>query len=286
VGLEMKDLYEEEKVQEKKNDRIEAVYKYTDCEGHLLFEKVRFRPKAFTQRRHVDGVIVWGLGGGTYYETYPGSGEYSMKERNNVSVREFPETKPVLYNLPGLIKAINAKETIYIVEGEKDADNLIRHNITATTNFDGASKSVDKQKWRKEYNEYFKGADVVLLPDNDSPGKCHMMNIAKELKGIAKVIRMVELPVPQKEDVSYYLEEGHTIDDLLNLVKNTVHMGSCINNENLSLINYNFSDLGNAERLIAFYGSDIRYYFPQNKFFIWSGRQTPRESYTTWHRRH
>jgi putative DNA primase/helicase len=271
VGLEMKDLFDEEKIRERKEDRIEAVYKYTDCDGHLLFEKVRFRPKAFTQRRYVDGAAVWGLGGGMYYETYPGSNEYSMKERNGARAREFPEVRPVLYNLPGLIKAVNEKETVFIAEGEKDADNLIKHNLTATTNFDGASKSVDRQKWRKEYNEYLKGVDVVLLPDNDSPGKFHMMNIAKELKGIAKSVRMVELPVPQKEDVSYYLEEGHTIDDLLNLVRNTVHTGNCMNSD-LSLISYNFSDLGNAERLIALYGSDIRYSFPQNKFFIWSGK--------------
>jgi len=39
-----------------------------------------------------------------------------------------------------------------------------------------------------------------------------------------------------------------------------------------SLLNYHFSDVGNAERLIALYGSDIRYSFPQDKFFIWSGR--------------
>lgn len=126
-----------------------------------------------------------GLGGGKYYETYPGSGEYSMKERSSARMREFPETKPVLYNLPGLMNAINTKETIYIVEGEKDADNLIKHNLTATTNFDGASKSLDRQKWRKEYNEYLRSADVLLLLDNDTPGKCHMMNIARELRGVA-----------------------------------------------------------------------------------------------------
>jgi len=272
VGLSLKDLFQEEKPRERKKDRIEAIYKYTDSGGKLLFEKVRFRPKVFTQRRHIDGAVVWGLGGGRYFETYPGSNEYSMKERSGASAREFSEVKPVLYNLPGVIKGVNGKETIYIVEGEKDADNLIKHGLTATTNFDGASKSVDKQKWRKEYNEYFTGAYVVLLPDNDNPGRCHMMNIAKELKGIAKGIRMVELPVPQKEDVSYYLEEGHTIDDLLNLVKNTVQLGDYIKNENFSLLYYHFSDVGNAERLIALYGSDIRYSFPQDKFFIWSGR--------------
>jgi len=272
VGLTMRDLFENGENGGKRQDKIEDVYRYTDCDGNLLFEKVRFKPKNFSQRRYVDSATLWGLGAGRYYETYPGSFEYSMKERSGARVKDFPGIEPTLYNLPGVIKGVCEKSTIYIVEGEKDADNLIKHGLIATTNFDGASKDLTKQKWRKEYNGYLKGADVVLIPDNDNPGRCHMMNIAKELKGIAKSIKIVELPVPEKEDVSFYLEEGHTIEELLNLVKNTVHGGDYIKGEHFSLLNYHFSDVGNAERLIALYGCDIRYSYPQDKFFIWGGR--------------
>lgn len=272
VGLELRDLYEDERPKEKSRDKIEAVYKYTGSDGALLFEKIRFKPKAFTQRRYMEGSVVWGLGGGRYYETYPGSNEYSQKERNNARTREFPETRPVLYNLPAVIKGVGEKKTIFIVEGEKDADNLIVQGLIATTSFDGASKSMDRQKWRKEYNVFLKGAEVVLIPDNDNPGRSHMMNIARELKGVAKSVKMVELPVPEKEDVSFYLGEGHSIDELLNMVRNTLHVGEYMKGENFSLLKYHFSDVGNAERLIALYGSDIRYSFPEDKFYIWSGR--------------
>ena len=272
VGLEMKDLYEGEGEGHKERQTIEAVYRYTGPEGNLLFEKVRFRPKSFSQRRHMDGCIVWGLASGRYYETYQGSHEYAMKERKGAKVVDLNETKPVLYNLPGIMKAAYEKGTIYIVEGEKDADNLIRLGITATTSFDGASKSREKQKWRAEYSGCLSGVDVVLIPDNDSPGRAHMMNIARELKGFARSIKLVELPVPQKEDVSYYLSEGHSLEELLNLVRNTVIIEQPQGNDTLSLINYNFSDVGNAERLIALYGSCLRYCSQQDRFLIWSGR--------------
>lgn len=95
---------------------------------------MRFKPKSFSQRRYIDGALAWGLEGGKYYETYPGSSEYSMKERSGARTLEFPEAHPVLYNLPGVIKGVDEKKTIYIVEGEKDADNLIKLGLVATTN--------------------------------------------------------------------------------------------------------------------------------------------------------
>jgi putative DNA primase/helicase len=222
VGLKLSDLYNGQKVFQKNRENIESVYKYTDSEGTLIFEKVRFIPKSFANRRYVDGLTVWGLDEGRYFEVYPGSGEYSKKERKDAAFRDFCGVKPVLYNLPGILEAVKCKLPVYIAEGEKDADNLIKLGLAATTNFDGASKSPDHPKWRKEYNEYLKGADVVLIPDNDIPGKNHMAQTAKILEGTAASIKIVELPVPAKEDVSYWLGQGHTKDEFLNLVENTM----------------------------------------------------------------
>jgi len=278
VGLKMRDLFQESQFTHKAPDNISAIYKYTDSEGKLLFEKVRFYPKKFSHRRYEGGYVVWGLSKGKYYETYPGSFEFSMKERKGAKALEFDEVKPVLYNLPAVIEGVKTNETIYIVEGEKDADNLISMNLTATTNFDGASKSRDNPKWREAYNEYLKGADVVLVPDNDIPGKSHMEQVAKSLKGTAKSIKMVELPVPTKEDISYWLGQGHSKDELVNLVNNTVDYSGQGKGEDFSLINYNFSDVGNAERLIAMYGNTIRFSHMQDAFLIWSGRHWQADS--------
>ena len=107
-------------------------------------------------------------------------------------------------------------DTVYIVEGEKDADNLSKLGLVATTCPMGAGK------WRNEYNQYLKGKNIVIIPDNDGVGKKHSLDIAKSLYGIARNIKILELPgLPEKGDVSDWLNQGHTKDELLSLVEKT-----------------------------------------------------------------
>jgi hypothetical protein len=106
---------------------------------------------------------------------------------------------------------------IYICEGEKDADNVYRLGLVATTNIGGANK------WRDEYNESLRGADVVLLPHNDEAGRKHAEQVAASLGGIAKRIRVLDLAehwpqCPEKGDVSDWIAAGGTADKLNVLV--------------------------------------------------------------------
>lgn len=278
VGLKFSDLFDKSQISSSgtsgKSLKIVATYKYRDAAGKVLFEKVRFHPKKFTQKRVVNGAVVWGLDGGSYYETFPGSNSWSKKKdsKKTQEVRFFEKQEPVIYNLPEVIEAVKQEKDVYIVEGEKDADNLTNIGLTATCNFDGASKNTQKQKWKKEYNQYFKGANIILIPDNDNSGRAHMEYIAENLQGIANGIKIVELIVPNKGDTSDWLEEGHTKDELINIVNNTSNYSTTKKSSEISLINYNFSDVGNAERLIAIHGSNIRFSHIRNKFFIWDGR--------------
>ena len=167
--------------------RIVATYDYRDEKGTLLYQVVRFEPKDFKCRR-------------------PGrkAGEW---------IRNLNKTQRVLYRLPELLQA-DAKEWVFIVEGEKDANNLAKIGLVATTNPGGA------KKWRSEYNEILRNRRVVILPDNDKPGIDHVRKIAKELLGIASEVRIVELPgLAAQEDVSTWLERGGTKDQLLALVE-------------------------------------------------------------------
>lgn len=147
-----------------------AAYAYTDEAGTALFEVVRFEPKTFRQRRRDDqGRTIWNMQG----------------------VRQVP------YRLPELLEAIADERLLFVVEGEKDVDNLAELGIPATTNAMGAGK------WRDELAEHFRGADVVVLPDNDEPGRAHARDVATKLNGIAKRVRILELPdLPLKGDVS------------------------------------------------------------------------------------
>ncbi len=278
VGLKITDLFDKpmdsESVNKGKGKVIDKVYKYMDKDGSLVCEKVRFIPKQFSQRRYVKGMTIWGLEQGKYYETYPGSNNYSMKSRDGVKTVELEGVEPVLYNLPELMQAVQDGKEVYIVEGEKDADNLKTWEITATCNFDGASKSSQKYKWRKEYNQYFKGARVVVLHDNDDSGRAHAEAIASNLYEVAEYIKCPELPgLDEKGDISDWQAEGHTKEELIALVENTEAWDPIMQPAKVDLIRFNFSDVGNAERLIATFGKIIRYRPGwKNGWLIWSGK--------------
>jgi putative DNA primase/helicase len=152
-----------------------ATYDYVDEAGQLLFQVCRFVPKTFRQRRPNGPGWLWDLNG----------------------------VRRVLYRLPVLFEAVTNKLPILITEGEKDVDALVKLNFAATTNPGGAGK------WHSGYNEFLRGADVILIPDNDAAGREHMQAVAGELNGVAKSVRILTLPeLPEKGDVSDWLANG------------------------------------------------------------------------------
>lgn len=164
--------------------QVVAVYDYRDESSELLFQAVRFDPKSFLQRKP-DGDGGW---------TYKLNG-----------------TRRVLYRLPELLEA-DPREEVYIVEGEKDADRLASLGLVATTNAGGAGK------WRDEYSEHLRGRRVVVIPDNDEPGRNHSAQVAASLRGFAASVRLLELPgLPPKGDVSDWLNAGGTAERLREL---------------------------------------------------------------------
>ena len=166
--------------------RIVATYDYRDEDGILLFQVIRFDPKGFSQRRpDGDGGWEWNLQG----------------------------VRRVLYRLPELLAADPAKP-VFIVEGEKDADNLIKLGLVATTNPMGA------KKWLPEYSGYIEDRDVVIVPDNDKDGAEHVPEVAYSAHGATKSVRVLELAgLPDHGDVSDWLEQGHTADELMDLAR-------------------------------------------------------------------
>jgi RecA-family ATPase/5S rRNA maturation endonuclease (ribonuclease M5) len=160
-----------------------AAYQYTNEEGQLIYEVIRYEPKAFSQRRpDGNGRWIW----------------------NTQGIRRVP------YRLTELIEAIADERLIVIAEGEKDVDSLAAIGIPATCNAGGANK------WSDELNEHFRGADVVIIPDKDEPGRKHAEDVAAKLQGIAQRVRVLELDV---KDASKWLEAGGTSQALYALVE-------------------------------------------------------------------
>lgn len=274
IGLKMSDLFDkplevEDKHKSAFEKDIEAIYKFYDENGDLAYEKIRKKGKKFLHRRYIDGETVWGMEEGIYTETFPGSKSWSIKERPGAKKAYYPGQEQLLYNLPNVIKGIKEGQTIFITEGEKDSDSLITRGLIATTTSIGATKGDLGKKWPSRFNSFFKGANVVLLPDNDEPGKRFMEHIAIELKNIANNIKIVELPdLSKKEDITDWLEYGNDIYDLQALVKRTDEF---IEFKGNIIYDYNWSDVGNAERLISLHGKDIKFNVNSGKWYVWNG---------------
>ncbi len=171
LGITMRDLFP----QKEPMAQIAATYDYRDTEGRLRHQTVRFDPKDFKQRRPNGAGWTWDLKG----------------------------VECILYRLAELRAAVAAGQRVYLVEGEKDADNVATLGLCATTNAMGA------KKWREKYSEELRGADVAILPDNDPSGREHVEEVARSVQRAAKSVRVVELPgLPEKGDVSDWIHWG------------------------------------------------------------------------------
>jgi AAA domain len=115
----------------------------------------------------------------------------------------------VLYRLPQIAES-DETEIAFICEGEKDADNLAKAGLLATTNAGGAGK------WLTAYGDALRGRDVVILPDNDEPGEKHATLVLRSLGGIAARVAVLKLTgLPPKGDVTDWLEAGGKPEDLV-----------------------------------------------------------------------
>ncbi len=123
--------------------------------------------------------------------------------------------KPILYHQPEIPGWIAAARRIYIPEGERKADLIISKGGAATTSPFGAGRN----KWRPEFSEVLSGAEVVILPDNDKPGHDFAQDKAASLHGVAKSVKILELPgLPEKDDVIDWFNAGGTFEQLEQLV--------------------------------------------------------------------
>lgn len=160
---------------------IVATYDYTDENGAVLYQVVRFVPKTFRQRhKNAAGEWVWNMEG----------------------VRRVP------YRLLDVM----AQEDVVICEGEKDCDNLGKLGIAATCNVGGA------KKWLDSYSEFLKGKKVLVIPDNDAPGKEHAEMVIKSLAGKAKLVYRMILPEPFKDITDFISHHGdHAKEEFIRL---------------------------------------------------------------------
>lgn len=200
---------------------------YVDEEGNVLYQTLRY------QWRLPDG--SWRLGGdGKPAKTYMQRRKARPGEESRDGwVYNLKDVRIVPYRLPELIETVANGYTVFYVEGEKAADALWEAGIPATTSPMGAGK------WWDELTPHFRGADVVILPDNDPqatkrdgtprfhedgrpviPGLDHARAVAEHIMPVARRVRALMLPgLPPKGDAFDWLEAGGTAEQLYDLVE-------------------------------------------------------------------
>jgi hypothetical protein len=189
LSLERGDLYPNGDRVKHGSKEVVATYDYYDpdrdtIEYHfenLSYQKIRYADKSFAVRSTEDGGATW---------------QWKMEGH-----------KHLLY-YPDVVRTDS--NTVFFVEGEKDVDKLNAMGLRAVSLDFGA-----ESQWQTYYTEQFNELDVVVIPDNDSPGKKYAQRIIDALKGVANSVRYLELDgLDEHGDVSDWLEQGHTRAEL------------------------------------------------------------------------
>ena len=163
---------------------MSAVYDYVDDQGEVVYQVRRFEPKTFRQVRP-DGKGGW--------------------------IHNMDGVMPVPYMLDRMI--LNPEAPVFIVEGEKAANRLVKEGLIATTNHGGA------KNWKPDLNKWFAGRSVVVLPDADDAGAAHAEVVIANIFDTAKQVKRVDLSgLPEKGDVVDYLD-NRSVKDMLAEVK-------------------------------------------------------------------
>ncbi len=177
--------------------RGEIPYTYVDVGGSPLFQVRR---------------VPTPEGGKTFYQVH-----YEQARGGWIHGRGAAPL--VLYRLPEIADA-SQDTPIWLVEGEKCADALARLGLVATCNAGGALKNADA--WQASYSEALRDRPVIILQDNDTPGRRHAEIARNALYGIARSVQVLPpFGAAPGYDVVDWLAEGNGKEQLLALAEKT-----------------------------------------------------------------
>lgn len=207
AGLEKKDtFYDVEPINQKwkayvegrEKRRIEAIYHYVSINGGYAFTKIRLEGKKILYGVLQNERFTYGLQG------------RNRRELKGIYVPD---------GVQAINEAISEDKPIFIPEGEKDVNTLKSKGYTAIT-YGGVND------WQQDFAVLFKNANVIILADNDEPGKHVASVIQRDLQRIAKSVGVI-VPMPDmpKGDITDYFNAGHSkaeFEQMFKQGKNTV----------------------------------------------------------------
>jgi hypothetical protein len=154
------------------------------------------------------------------YKTFDAKGKTYKTLRimaDGSRVGKLGDCRIVPYRLFELQQAVTNGKVVYIAEGEKAVDALCSLGVTATTSHAGAGG------WNPDLNQYFAGANVVVVPDNDLAGWSYAAKIVESLLPVVKSIRVTDLGLetPKADAYEFVHQLGGTKEALADKAKNS-----------------------------------------------------------------
>lgn len=203
AGLDLKDTFYDVRqnksnwktyIEKREGKKIEGIYPYVSLNGSYAFHKIRLEGKKILYGRIENNRFSYGLPRNKPRKSY----------------------RAIYGDLKAIQKAITEDRAIYITEGEKDTITMVKQGYVSFTYGSCAD-------WQKEFAELVKGADVVILADNDVPGIQVAKCILSDVMGIAKTARII-VPMPDipKADITDYFEAGHSKEEFEQLLKQEI----------------------------------------------------------------
>jgi putative DNA primase/helicase len=190
-----------------------------------------------------------------------------------------PESLP-LYGVDRLA-SVAPGATVFVAEGEKATDALLGLGMVAVGTVTGAG-TVDKAGRVTSVRcpddgvlAMLVGYDVVLWPDNDEVGRRHMGAIGRRLVAMANTPRVIGwAEAPPKGDAADFVAAGYGLDDLRDLYRAAVAPAEDDAEPELGPSPPQtpaMTDMGNAQRLVARHGQDVRWCDAMGRWFRWTG---------------
>lgn len=164
---------------------LTGLYQYTDMNGYILFVRMRMDKTDGTKwirplSRDADGNWT------------------QLKEPT------FSEGKP-LYNLQAIAR--EPDKPVFIVEGEKCANALIKLGLIATTS--GGACSAKDANW-----QHLAGREVWIWPDNDDAGRQYASDVKAKLTALNCTVHIIDesaLNLPVKGDCVDWMSQFNVI---------------------------------------------------------------------------
>lgn len=172
--------------------RVVSTFNYEDVDGKTSYIKERVEPGREGRDK-----------------------EFFFKHQENSKWVNGRGCEPVLYNLPEVVK----NKILIFVEGEAKVELLRKWGLPATTLDSGA-----KSQWKDEYFKYIEDKEkVVLIPDNDKPGKAYGSMIANNIHDKVGIVKIIALPgLQEKWDIIDWAKTaGNDKEKLLDIINET-----------------------------------------------------------------